>query len=250
MCGNMGGGGNSNGKASSISETEDFASLESYLKDKYNITITDDVKKMNFNAVRQSLQGVEDMMNEYPELRDSITKVKAVKKGVMSCSGDSINFNPAYFNGDDADKRFADMAKRQSDSKWWPPNASARSVGVHETAHALVYQMTRSHVDKMYSHLSDDARKRMTTMMWNDGSVAKQIVGTANTRAKKADYGKGKSVRVLAGSVSGYANNYNSAGQRAHEIIAESFADVKTNGDKASAYSKEVYKAANEYYKA
>ena len=74
-------------------------------------------------------------------------------------------------------------------------------------------------------------------------------MGTANKRAKKAEYGKGKTVKALAESTSRYAGSYSNAGARAHEIIAESFADVMTNREKASPYSKEVFKAANEYYK-
>ena len=250
--GSSGGSGNAsnNGGVRSVKEANNFAELEQYMNDNYNISITDDVKKLNFNAVKTSLQGVEDMMNDYPELKDSITTIKTSKTGVMSCGGASINFNPKYYSGADADVRLNEMAKGQSNAKWWPANASSQSLGVHETAHALVWQMTKSHVDKMYSHLSPDARERMTRMLWNDGTVAKQIVDTANKRAKKADYGKGKSVRALAESTSGYANHYNKAGARAHEIIAESFADVRTNGNSAAEYSKEVYKAANEYYKA
>ena len=158
------GGKTSNAKPLSVNETKNFSELETYMKDRYNITVTDDVKNLNFNAVKEGLQGVEQMMNDYPELKDTLKTIKTSKSGVMSCGGETINFNPFYFAGADADTRLKEMAVQNSDTRWWTPNASVKSAAIHETAHALVYQMTTKHINNIYAGFSPDMQKRMTIM--------------------------------------------------------------------------------------
>ena len=121
-----------------IKDAKDFDSLEKYLKKAYNINVDTSVKQLDFATVKTTLEGVESMLNEFPGLANELEIIETGKSGVMACFGQSITFNPAFFQ---TQGKLQDECKKAVNSKWWVDNASPASIGVHESAHAVEWML-------------------------------------------------------------------------------------------------------------
>lgn len=215
-----------------ISETKDFATLDDYLKQRYDISVDKSVKSLDFGSVRNALSGLESVLDKVEGLADTIKKVKTSKSGVMSCSGENITFNPTYFSdGAKILKSCEDM----SSSNWWIKNSSPASIGAHECAHAVEWMMLQKSPSYEYDWQRVDA--------WNKCTEAKKIVSQACKNVKKTEFGKGKRNFQLVNSISRYA------GETASETMAEAFADVYANGENASPLSIEIERLTMETIK-
>lgn len=213
-------------------DTKDFDELSNYLDSTYGIKMDDTVKKLDFTTVRGSIEGVEAVISEYPDVGSLLENAITSNSGVMYCTGKTLSFNPAKF----ADKQqFLDMCNQQSALKHWIPNSSPRSIGVHEAAHGVEWALIQANPTYMY----DFER----TIAWNKCSEAKDIVKEAVAEIKKTEYGKGKKKADLIKAISGYANDTDS------EAMAEAFADVDANGSNANPLSVIIKKVTMKRYK-
>lgn len=210
-------------KASSIADVKDFTELDKYLKRTYNVSVDSSVKNLDFATVQEAMTGVEAVLSEFPDLADSIRLITTSKSGVMSCSGEKITFNPAYFK---TSGKLLDDCKRMSGSRWWIPNASPASIGAHESAHAIEWMMI--HKNSLYEY---DWQR---IDVWNKCTEAKKLVSQACKNIKKTPYGKGKKNAELIGGISRYGQ------ETASETMAEAFADVYANGENANPLSAEI----------
>lgn len=216
-----------------IADAVDFSALDKYLQSQYNISVDDSVKSLDFDTVKSSLVGVENVIKEYPGLADSITKVTTSKGGVMSCSGEKITFNPHYYSNN---TKLVEDCKKQSASRFWIPNASPESIGAHESAHAIEWMMLQKNSGAyQYDWQRIDA--------WNKCTEAKKLVSQACKNIKKTPYGKGKKNVELIGGISRYGQ------ETASETMAEAFADVYANGEKANPLSIEIKRLTAETVK-
>lgn len=218
----------------SVKDVKDFTGLDKYLQKAYNVTVEDAVKQLNFSAVKSVLTGCESVIRDFPNVAKTLKALATSKTGVMSCSGSSgkISFNPAYFKDD---KKLIEDCKKQSSSRWWTPNATPASIGAHETGHAVEWLMIQSNKTYMYDWQRIEA--------WNKCTEAKGLVSQACKNIKKTEYGKGKKNFQLIVGVSRYAQ------ENASETMAEAFADVYTNGDKANPLSLEIMRLTKETLK-
>lgn len=217
----------------SAKDAKSFLELKQYCKEKFDITIDDSVEKLDFDSVKQPISGIESVIAEFPDVKDKFNSLITSSSGVMSCRLDGhITYNPNYFKiGND----MGDIIQRQIVSKWWPNNSSLASIGCHETAHAL--ESVLIDLSPAYSY------EWQKIEAWNKCTEAKNIVSQACKNIKKTEYGKGKKNAELIHSVSGYAS------KNASETMAEAFADVFANGDKANPLSLEIKKVTTETYK-
>lgn len=213
----------------SMRSIPNFDEMEQYLSDRYNITLDTAVKDLNFAICKDVMNGIEHIISEYPELADNISKITTGQSGVMCCSGKEIAFNPAYFQNT---KMFREMCEKNSGAGWWIPNSSSASIGVHETAHAIEQLLIDANEAYLYSHEK--------ILAWNECTEAKAVVSQACKNVKKISYGRGKVNETLKGAISGYAKTSPS------ETMAEAFADVFANGDKANPLSQEIVKLTKE----
>ena len=219
--------------ASTIADTVDFPALDKYLQSQYNISVDDAVKSLDFDTVKSALVGVESVIKEYPGLADSIKKITTSKSGVMSCAGEKITFNPHYFSNS---TKLVEDCKRMSASRFWIPNASPESIGAHESAHAIEWMMLQKNSGAyQYDWQRIDA--------WNKCTEAKKLVSQACKNIKKTPYGKGKRNAELIGGISRYGQ------ETASETMAEAFADVYANGEKANPLSVEIKRMTAEMVK-
>ena len=218
----------------SVEDVKDFTGLDKYLQKTYNVTVEDAVKKLNFSAVKSVLTGCESVIRDFPNVAKTLKALVTSKSGVMSCSGSSgkISFNPTYFKDD---QKLIEDCKKQSDSRWWIPNATPASIGAHETGHAVEWLMIQSNKAYMYDWQRIEA--------WNKCAEAKGLVSQACKNIKKTEYGKGKKNFQLISGVSRYAQ------ENASETMAEAFADIFANGDKANPLSLEIMRLTKETLK-
>jgi SPP1 gp7 family putative phage head morphogenesis protein len=219
----------------SVEDVKDFTGLDKYLQKAYNVTVEDAVKKLNFSTVKSVLTGCESVIRDFPNVAKTLKALVTSKSGVMSCSGSSgkISFNPTYFKDD---KKLIEDCKRQSESRWWIPNATPASIGAHETGHAVEWLMIQSNKAYMYDWQRIEA--------WNKCTEAKGLVSQACKNIKKTEYGKGKKNFQLIVGVSRYAQ------ENASETMAEAFADVFANGENANPLSLEIMRLTKEKIKA
>lgn len=202
---------------------KDFERLEKYFDKKYNISVDESVKNLDFETCKNVLSGVEYMFKDFPDLADNISSVSTSNSGVMCCNGKTISFNPKYFK-DTHD--FKELCDKCSEVGFWVKNSSPASVGVHETAHAVESFIIKSNPAYEFEF--------ERTMAWNDCTEAKKIVSQACKNIKKTPSGKGKKNAEIIRGISQYATD------SASETMAEAFADVYANGDNAQELSKEI----------
>ncbi len=216
-----------------IADAADFSALDKYLQSQYNISVDDAVKALDFDTVKSALVGCESVIEEYPGLADSISRIITSKSGIMSCAGEEITFNPAYFSNN---TKLLETCKKQSASRYFIPNANPESVGVHESAHAIEWMLIQKNSSAyQYEWQQIEA--------WNKCTEAKKLVSQACKNIKKTPYGKGKKNFELIDGISRYSHD------TASETMAEAFADVYANGEKANPLSIEIKRLTAETVK-
>ncbi len=214
----------------SLEETKDFDSLSSYMETKYGIQIDYSIKQLEFTTVKNAISGLESVVKEYPDVGDLLKKSITSNSGVMSCSGDTLSFNPAYFS----DKyTLTKVCNEQSAKKYWVPNASPETIGVHEAAHGIEWALIQANPQ----YTNDNER----VAAWNNCDEAKKIVCEACNNLRHTLFGQTKNAIDHIQSISGYAMKDRS------ETMAEAFADVAANGEKAQPLSKEITRLTKVY---
>ncbi|MCM1335627.1 MAG: phage minor capsid protein [Bacteroides sp.] len=168
-------------KSFSASQTTNFRQLSDYLKTTYEIEMDEAVKTLNFEAVKDGLSGVEKVISEYPDVGKFLNKIVVSKSGVMSCSGNTISFNPLYFSNE---KKLAEICAQQSSTGGWIKNSSIRSLGAHEAGHEVEWAMIQNNPSYDYDFQRIHA--------WKKCDEAKPIVSQACKNIKKTPFGKGK----------------------------------------------------------
>lgn len=201
-----------------INSATNYEELESYLRSNYNIDIDDSIYALDFDSVKEGVQGIDKVFKEFPQAKNSFTKIGTRKEGIMCAGyGGDINFNPAYYIS-----RSKAVSASQS-TGFHPKGNNVISTGAHEAGHLL----EKALIDKE----AGVAGK----IFWREGTFAKAVVSEACKAAKKTLAGKGKTNGVLKKQVSGYATTNDS------ECLAEAVADYVLNGKKASILSKKIW---------
>lgn len=215
----------------SISDCKDFDSLSAYVQKVYGFDIDDSVKILDYTTVQQSMTGIEKVINEFPQAKQTLTGIGTSKNGVM-CAGynGKINFNPAYYA--DGKPSVATCMVQGNTTGFHPKNTGVLETGSHEMGHLLERTLIEQSVN--------DGKYPFGAFAWNDCTESKAIISQACKTVKKTPEGKGLRNVQLKSQVSGYATKNDS------ECLAECVADYVANGDGASILSKEVWKMLKE----
>ena len=199
-----------------LNDTIDFDGLKQYLGDK-GITVNDSVSALDFKSVKESMNGVMYVYDEFPQARQMFKNIDSGAAGVMSASyhGD-IKLNT---------KMYATREKclqSHPQSTYHPKGNSPFSSGAHEAGHLL----ERALIDKHNGNIID----------WRDCTQAKRVVSEAWKEAKKYPESKGVNMYKGIERISRYANTDRS------ECLAEAVADYSVNKEYAAPLSKEIWK--------
>lgn len=209
-------------------EKEDLERVKRKFLSEYDIDIDDEILELNPEVTLQAFDGIESMFRLYPDLKDRITNIGISSNGVMNCSGNKINFNPAYFSDN---KKLQEACNKMSEMGWWPKNSSPASVAAHEMGHAVNWDL----ITKNPFYEYDFER----VLDWNDQTTAKKIVSDACKKTKKTEFGKGKKNVELRNLQSKYGAT------DPGEAIAEAFADLYANENNANPLSKAIVDEIN-----
>ena len=215
-----------------IADVTDFQSLKTYMDREYGITVTSGVKKLDQQLVKEALTGLESVVKDFPDIKTGLDKIQVGGSGVMTCTGGVIKFKSDYFT---APKYFKYITEGNIKSHFWVKNASAGSIGAHETAHAV--EMLLINLSGKYTS------PESVTRAWNNGYEAARIVSSACQAIQATAYGSGKTNFELIQAISSYAQRGG-----ASETMAEAFADVFANGENANPLSKEIRKRTLDTY--
>lgn len=197
-----------------VSTTKDFQQLTSYMKGTYGVSIDKKVELLDFETVKDSLEGVEWTLKQFPSASDYLKKINVNKKGgVMNCTGDVISFNAYLFDGH----------YYSGDHEFF------KSTGVHESTHMIegfvISKMTQN--------------KKEFAEMWNSHKFANSVVKQAIEKLP-SEITDGKKRFEILETISSYASTNSS------EALAEAMSDIYKNGNSASSLSLEIFKLLKE----
>ena len=209
----------------SVTECKNISEARQYFREKWNVEIDRTVDELDFESVRESLHGIESVLNGFPSAVDSLKRIgTSTEYGIMNADYDgNINFNPFYFK-----ERKKAVYGCNSETHYHPTGNNIMSTGAHETGHIL----EKALIDKRLG-----GEQPIGNVFWNTGDEAKKIVKQACKNVKKTPHGKKKRNIDLIREISGYANKGGNS-----ECLAEAVADFILNGDKAAPLSREIWK--------
>lgn len=199
-----------------IGDTTDLSSFRKYVKDNYGFDIGSGFEALHFGSVKDCSEGFEDVLKEFPLVKQYFTGMETSKSGInaMSFNG-RLSFNPYYYEED-----------------WWVSESSTSRYTKDTSKHNAVY----SNGSHEAGHLLEVAlikKNKGSSFDWSGCTFAKQVCSEALKNAKKQT---GKKYDDLIYAVSDYAKADRS------ECMAECVADYMLNGENASILSREVWK--------
>ena len=209
----------------SVTECKNISEARRYFSAKWNVELDKSIDELDFVSVKESLQGIESVLNEFPKAVDSLKRIgTSTKYGIMNADYDgNINFNPFYFK-----ERKKAVYGCKSETHYHPTGNNVMSTGAHECGHIL----EKALIDKGLG-----GEQPIGNVFWNSGEQAKRIVKQAVKNTKKLPECKGIRRRELIKEISGYAWDKGDS-----ECLAEAIADYILNGEKAAPLSKEIWK--------
>jgi len=167
----------------SIDACETFDDLEEYLNRTHGIQVSQSVRDLDFNGVKNAIAGAEYVMGSFPELEGQIQLFSTDRSGYMCSDGKTIYFNPAYFT----------PKKYDGDTTW------SFSAGAHEAGHCI---------DRLLcERLSETSEHGYTgALFFINGDVSRSVVRQAvkEFKAENPSFA-GFSSRDVRGLLSSYA---------------------------------------------
>lgn len=210
----------------SVEDTQTFVEMKSYMKQTYGIDVSDSVGNLDFQSVREGVQGIEYVMQEFPQAQTSFKTIGTKKNGIMCAGYDGdINFNPGYYQT----RQSVINVHGDGTSHLHPKGNNAFGSGCHEAGHIL----EKALIDK-----SSDGQSLLGKSSWRDCTYAKAIVSDACKTVKKLPECKGMSFTQLKRAISEYAAPPYSVS----ECLAEAVCDYALNGEEAAPLSREIWK--------
>ena len=209
-----------------------FSELKTYWADNYNVKVSDSIKKLHFESVREAMGGVEKAILEFPPAGALLSEFAVRRKynapmftqygGRYVSKPDKINFNPDYF--DKAEHLKVMIMGNTTD--YHPKNTGIFETGSHEMGHIIEDWLAFK-----YAGTFDDLSNRI---------FARKIIQEAFSRAKSTQEGKGKNIIQMKQEISQYADKTLS------ECLSEAISDYIANGENASILSKEIWECLKE----
>ena len=217
-----------------VRNVKDFNEYKQYMSTNYGIDVTNGVKKLDFDLVKEATSGFEDVARDFPEVTKGIKRIRLSKSGVMSCNGEQITFNSDYFTDQNTLKNEITKCVK---TKWWQEGTTVASIGAHETAHGI---------EMVLIEQSGKYNTQMSKVLaWNNCYEARDIVKEACDELLKLPENNGKSAFEL---IKEGVSRYGSKGGNS-ETMAEAFADVNARGASATPLALKIYEITLKTYR-
>lgn len=213
---------NENGKIKVQKELNNFETLQMHFASKYSVVLSDDVKELDFTAVKESLIGLAKVLDEFPKAIPFLKHIgvfDGTQDDIMATDGlGTISFNKKIYYS------YAVVNEISTKQEGGFINGSnVLSNGAHEAGHLL--ELTLCMLKETGWRRSDAwfTEKHSTNTFWK--AIDQEICKAT-----------GKTPEQLVKDVSMYAYEGGNS-----EILAECVSDVIVNGKKASPLSKAVW---------
>lgn len=215
---------------------KDFEELQNYWKLKYGVRLNKPLGKLDFEAVLEATQGIEEVINEFPKAGKFLKKMKVENLDDVGAFMGADYYGVINFNKSDFIYRedFLEMIALQVADGQNPKNTKIKGIAAHEMGHLL----ERALIDKYNGGVYE----------WKHSTYSRVIGKEAVAEVRKSSDAKisyrdkaGKSRKryvtmdELKLEISIYAKDDWS------ECLAEAVCDYITNGEKASRLSKEIW---------
>lgn len=207
-----------------------------------NTVITSDaIKHLDAKAFRESVAGIQRVMERYPKLRGALDSISLSQSagGLMECSFNGkvirIGFDKDSFSDyKKAHKLNTTVKDGVHYDTYHPRSETLDSSAIHEMGHAIEARLILEEYPD-----SGAFTEAMRATIWSKGTIPKEIVGKAVTAVKRSPEGKwpsglAKTAADLREEVSGYALTNTS------ETMAEAVSDFFSNGENAAPLSKAI----------
>lgn len=217
-------------KGGDIASSSNMYEWGQAIKDKWGVNqLHEKLTDLDFDTLKQTSIKMDEVFEEFPQLKGEIEFISSDKAGWMNTSFDGthigLNFNEQLYKPTSIKvlkENYVDSVK----TRFHPSGTDVHSNGVHELGHAVEAWMIKKQAFNNVHALED----------WSSCETAQNIVSRACRAAKKTPEGKGLKNFDLRNGISRYALESES------ETIAEAFADYFANGDKSTVLSKEIIK--------
>lgn len=221
---------NSAQQSKTINDVQNFDQMETYMKDNYDVKILSPLKQLDFEGVRQSMEGVESVLQQFPGAQKALKMISSTNSptAFMETSvGGQIFFNAKNYASSSITETIKNLTQ-DGKNGFGPKNQNAMSIGAHEMGHILELALLEKDVDKIQG-LGPAGKINKKMELWNQSVQAKRIVN----KAMKQAGGNGTDLKL---GISKYATVNES------ECLAEAVADYTRNGNNAAPLSKEIWK--------
>ncbi len=221
------------------SEAKNFDELRQYMWDTHGITLEDEVSDLDFAAVRDNLQGLEDVLKEFPAAENilySMVSVGVDKDETNGYADTSPHGRIAlYYRRFKVGSVLQGYYSRDAANGMYPAGTTYTDVLRHEAGHLLILALATRDVQGIRS-----VQDRVAALvdLWDSREYENKILNKAFNNLQKAKAGRGKAFADLASDVSTYA------AKNTAETFAECISDYSKNRVHAKALSKEVWKIA------
>ena len=219
----------------SAKDQENFDDLLKYMQDNYQMTFAKGVSELDFGAVRGNMQGLEEVIKEFPqaigllEHRISFEVSRSSKTYADASFNSVLRFGRVPFKN----TTFLDRSyNRDVKSGFHPAGTTSADILRHEMGHLLARALSAKaaqsiqDLDRRYHAQIDD---------WNHNTQEDKII-TQALKTMGAKAGHALSFKEQATKVSRYA------AKNKGEAFAECIADYSKNGENAQELSKEVWR--------
>lgn len=206
-----------------VSDNKTFGGAKVYMMNRYGVRMTDGLRNIPLEILLPTLQGIEDMIDEFPIAGRELTSVIGMssKTAYMSASCDMIvKLNKAWLSNP---ARLRAQIQNDVKAGWSPKNTSIRECACHEMGHIL-----EAILNKM-------ANGKVNVSDWNNCIFASKIVNDAFYLVTKIPGYEDAQLMALKEEISDYAL------QDASECLAEAVADVMANGNRAALLSRAIW---------
>ena len=213
-----------NKKTGTVAETQTFKEMQQYMQQNYNIEVLDSVSELDFQSVKEGVSGIEYIIQEFPQAKDSFKTIGTEYYDLM-CSGynGDISFNPKYYETREGALLAHGIGEGIIPGGTHPKGNNCFGTGCHEAGHIL---------EKALADKANGGECVLSEMNWQDSVYAKEVVSNACEEAKKLPECRGMTNKQMKDSISAYAgcdSDYSFA-----ETMSEAVCDFALNGEKVS----------------
>lgn len=210
----------------SVEDTQNYLQLSKYVEGTMGMSLDKRVGLLDFQSVREGLEGVEHIQREFPKARAAFKsiRVSSLKNSLMETEYDGS----IIINGKDYRTRKSVLDGHER-AVGGVKNQNPYSTGAHEAGHLL----EKALIDL---DLGDDVSDDMKQYMWNECIYSHDIVNEAFIALKKTDKYHGETLDELKEQICTNALDNDS------EALAYGVEDVYMNGSEAAPLASMIWK--------